>query len=214
MAAAKSKLFVIFSNINNKGRLVLLLVFVFVLLLLLHKVRHSDMVKSEPVFRRTLKRVRSSEDEFCLVSYNILADMPVRANPNGYLPLPMVEKLKEPDPKTSPRHRQLMKEITWLKPDIINMQEVDTPYFSVLEEELGQSGFEGSHEPHFKGKNGLATFYNTKKFRLEKIVTYNFNELLSRLFDLSQFDKNNKFNQRVVIFSHLIEVKTGKSLVV
>jgi hypothetical protein len=111
-------------------------------------------------------------------------------------------------------HKVFLFQLSWLKPGIINMQEVDTPYFSVLEEELGQSGFKGSHEPHFKGKNGLATFYNTKRFRLEKIVTYNFNELLSNLFDLSQFDKNNKFNQRVVIFSHLTEVKNGKSLVV
>ncbi len=111
MAAIRSNLFAIFTNLNKQGRLVLLLAFIFVLLLLLRKVRHSDMVKSEPVFRRILKRVRSSEDEFCLVSYNILADGPVRRQPLGYLPLSMAEKLNEPNPKTSLRHKQLMKEV-------------------------------------------------------------------------------------------------------
>ena len=111
MAVPKSKLFALFSNLNNKGRLVFLLSFIFVLLLLLRKVRHSDIIKSEPVFKRILKRVQSSEDEFCIASYNILADGPVRRSPDGYLPLAMAEKLKEPNPKMAPRHRQLMKEV-------------------------------------------------------------------------------------------------------
>jgi hypothetical protein len=113
MAAIKSNLFVIFTNLNNKGRFLLALAFALVLFLLLRKVRHSDFIKSEPVFRRILKRIGGSADEFCLVSYNILADGPVRRQPNGYLPLPMAEKLKEPNPKTSPRHKQLMKEVLW-----------------------------------------------------------------------------------------------------
>ena len=112
MAAVKSKLFVVFSNLNKRTRLFILVAFILILLLVLQKVRRSDIIKSEPVFRRSLKRVRSSKDEFCVVSYNILADAPVKRQPNGYLPLPMAEKLKEPHPKTSPRHRQLMKEVS------------------------------------------------------------------------------------------------------
>ena len=111
MAIAKSRLFALFTNLNNKGRLLFLLSFILVLFLLLRKARDSDMLKSEPVFKRILKRVRSSEDEFCLASYNILADGPVRRQPEGYLPLAMAEKLKEPNPKTAPRHVQLMKEV-------------------------------------------------------------------------------------------------------
>ena len=79
----------------------------------MHKVRNYDtnMETTEPVFRRILKRVRDSQDEFCLVSYNILADGPIKRNSGAYLPLPMAEKLKEPNPKTAPRHKQLMKEV-------------------------------------------------------------------------------------------------------
>ena len=214
MAAIKSNLLGIFTNLNKKGRLLLLLAFIFVLLLLVRKARHSDIMKSEPVFRRILKRIGSSEDEFCLVSYNILADGPVKRQPNGYLPLPMAEKLKEPNPKTSPRHKQLMKELQWLNPDVINMQEVETSYFAVLQEDLGESGFKGVHKPHYKAQNGLATFYNAQRFKMQKSVTYNFNELLSKIFDLGQFEHENKHNQRVVIFSHLTEVKTGKPIVI
>ena len=95
------------------------------------------------------------------------------------------------------------------------MQEVETPYFAILEEELGQSGFKGIHKLHYESiRNGLATFYNTKRFKMEKSVTYNFNELLAKLFVLSQFEHENKYSQRVVIFSHLTEVKTGKSIVI
>ncbi len=95
------------------------------------------------------------------------------------------------------------------------MQEVETPYFAILEEELGQSGFKGIHKLHYESiRNGLATFYNTKRFKMEKSVTYNFNELLAKLFVLSQFEHENKYSQRVVIFSHLTEIKTGKSIVI
>ena len=94
------------------------------------------------------------------------------------------------------------------------MQEVEEPYFAVLEEELDQLGFEGIHEAHYENINGLATFYNTKRFRMEKSAIYHFNELLAKLFVLEKFKEKNKFNERIVIFSHLIEIKTGKSLVV
>lgn len=111
MAAAKSHLFVVFTNLNNKGRLLLLFSFIVVLLFLLKKVHYSDLLKSEPVFRRSLKRLQLTDDEFCLVTYNILADGPVRQQPNGYLPLSMEEKLKAPDVRASQRHKQLMKEV-------------------------------------------------------------------------------------------------------
>ena len=94
------------------------------------------------------------------------------------------------------------------------MQEVETAYFTVLEEDLGQSGFKGIQKPHYEGQNGLATFYNTQRFKMQKSVSYNFNELLSKLFDLGQFEKENKYNERVVLFSHLVDIKTGKSIVI
>ena len=74
--ASKAKILFTFTNLNNKGKLVLLFSFVLILVLLMRKVRHADIVKSEPLFRRTSQRIRSSDDEFCLVSYNILADGP------------------------------------------------------------------------------------------------------------------------------------------
>ena len=94
------------------------------------------------------------------------------------------------------------------------MQEVESAYFSVLKEELGEWGFDGVHVLHYEGQNGLATFYNTKRFKIKESVPFNFNELLEKLFKLSQFPENNKYNQRVVVFSHLVDIKTGKSLVI
>lgn len=82
-----------------------------------------------------------------------------------------------------------------------------------MEEELGQSGFKGVHKPHSVGGNGLASFYSTMKFSLVKSVTYSFNELLAKLFDLDQFTKQNKYNERVVTFTYLTERTTRKSLV-
>ena len=89
---------------------------------------------------------------------------------------------------------------------------METSYFAVLEEELDQSGFEGVHEVHYH-QHGLATFYNTKRFKMEKSVVFRFNELLEKIFDLNQFKNKNQHNQRAVTFSHLTEIKTGKSLV-
>ena len=97
--------------------------------------------------------------------------------------------------------------------DIINLQEVESPYFAVLEEELGELGFKGIHKPHYGELNGLATFYNTRRFKMEKSIIHHFNDLLAKLFDLKQFEKRNKYNERIVIFSHLVERRTGKSLV-
>ena len=94
------------------------------------------------------------------------------------------------------------------------MQEVEGPYFAVLEEELGELGFKGIHKSHYRGLNGLATFYNTRRFKIEKSTIHHFNDLLAKLFDLKQFEKSNRYNERIVIFSHLVEIRTGKSLVV
>ena len=48
---------------------------------------------------------------------------------------------------------------------------------------------------------------------MEKSVVFRFNELLEKIFDLNQFKNKNQHNQRAVTFSHLTEIKTGKSLV-
>ena len=65
----------------------------------------------EPIFQRTLNRVRNEPGEFCFVSYNILNDKAIINHPEKYFPLSMEEKLKKPNPKTSLRHVQLMKEV-------------------------------------------------------------------------------------------------------
>ena len=100
-----------------------------------------------------------------------------------------------------------------MEPDLITLQEVDEYYFPILVEQLGRRSFKGHFKLHRPGTNGLATFYNTKRFKLEKEMSYGFNEILGKMYNLSQF-KNSRHNQRIVQFTMLTSLKTGKPLVV
>ena len=91
---------------------------------------------------------------------------------------------------------------------------MDEYYFPILVEQLGRRNFKGHFKSHHLRLNGLATFYNTKKFKLEKAMSYGFNEILSKMYNLSQFKNSNFYNQRIVQFTMLTSLKTGKPLVV
>ena len=95
----------------NKTKVLVLLGVLVLLLVWNWKFRGPTVVTKEPIFQRTLNRVRNSPGEFCLVSYNILYDQAIINAPSKYLPLPMEKKLKKPNPNTSLRHVQLMKEV-------------------------------------------------------------------------------------------------------
>ena len=101
-----------------------------------------------------------------------------------------------------------------MEPDIISLQEVDPFYFEILPKELGFRDFQGHFQAHTPGSHGLATFYNTKKFKLGKMMTYGFNEILGSMYNLSQFKNSNRHNQRIAQFTMLIVLETGKSLAI
>ena len=101
-----------------------------------------------------------------------------------------------------------------MEPDLITLQEVDEYYFPILVEQLGRRDFKGHFQTHRPGTNGLATFYNTKRFQLEKAISYGFNEILGKMYNLSQFKNSNFYNQRIVQFTMLTSLETGKPLVV
>ena len=84
------------------------------LLLVILKYNIDQGVEREPVFRRTFNRIQNTPREFCLVSYNILSDQAIIKHPDVrlYVPLPQEEKLKQPNPRTSLRHKQMMTEVT------------------------------------------------------------------------------------------------------
>ena len=88
---------------------------VFLLFIAKLSIGHMGEVGKEPIFMRTFNRVENTPDEFCHVSYNILCDKAILNNPGGYLPLSKEEKLKQPNPTKSLRHKQLMREVSlWL----------------------------------------------------------------------------------------------------
>lgn len=105
-------------------------------------------------------------------------------------------------------------QLKWLEPDLINLQEVERSHFSVLADELGQLGFQGVHKVHYEKQHGLATFYKTERFELEKSVSRHFNKLMSKIFKEDQFVDKNKHNERIVLFSHFSDRRTGRSIVV
>ena len=104
-----------YRSLARQGNLIKVLValgLVFWLLIIVTWKYESPFVSTkEPIFQRTLNRVRKEPGEFCLVSYNILYDQAIIKYPDKYFPLSMEEKLKKPNPKTSLRHVQLMKEV-------------------------------------------------------------------------------------------------------
>ena len=85
---------------------------VFLLSIAKFSIGHLGEVGKEPVFMRTFNRVENTPDEFCLVSYNILCDQAILNDRNDYLPLSQKEKLRQPNPTKSLRHKQLMKEVS------------------------------------------------------------------------------------------------------
>ena len=88
---------------------------VFLLSIAKFSIGHLGEVGKEPVFMRTFNRVENTPDEFCLVSYNILCDQAILNDRNDYLPLSQKEKLRQPNPTKSLRHKQLMREVSlWL----------------------------------------------------------------------------------------------------
>ena len=97
---------------------------------------------------------------------------------------------------------------------MINLQEVERSHFSVLADELGQLGFQGVHKVHYEEQHGLATFYKTERFEMEKSVSRHFNKLMLKIFKEDQFVDKNKHNERIVLFSHFSDRKTGRSIVV
>ena len=97
----------------------------------------------------------------------------------------------------------------------MSLQEVDEFYFPILVEELRGLDLDGVFQKHREhSTQGLATFYNTKKFKMEKTVSYRFNEILAKLIDLDKFRNSNKHNQRIVQLTMLRELETGKHLAV
>ena len=85
---------------------------VFLLFIAKLSIGHMGEVGKEPIFMRTFNRVENTPDEFCHVSYNILSDEAILDYPDDYLPLSQEEKLRQPNPKKSLRHKQLMKEVS------------------------------------------------------------------------------------------------------
>ena len=97
----------------------------------------------------------------------------------------------------------------------MSLQEVEEFYFLLLVEELHGLDLDGVFQKHHEyTTQGLATFYNTKKFKMEKTVSYRFNEILAKLIDLDKFRNSNKHNQRIVQLTMLRELETGKHLAV
>lgn len=70
------------------------------------------MTEKAPIFQRKLKRVASvaKNEEFSVVTYNILCDNVFIENEAIYRHVADDLKLRGPDPTTSVRHIQLMKE--------------------------------------------------------------------------------------------------------
>ena len=71
------------------------------------------MDKEEPLLERTLHRIIDStkDEEFSVVSYNILCDRAIIADPLFYFTSSSDVVLRGPNPKESVRHIQLMKEV-------------------------------------------------------------------------------------------------------
>lgn len=71
------------------------------------------MGKGEVIFQRSLTRVAttSKDNEFSVVSYNILCDDVFEKNPKLYSYLAVDVKCRGPFPNDCPRHTQLIKEV-------------------------------------------------------------------------------------------------------
>ncbi|XP_071500010.1 uncharacterized protein [Diadema antillarum] len=97
-------------------------------------------------------------DSFTVMNYNILADCHVKEDWYPYCPRDCF--------KMADRHRQLMAEIRYHKPDVICFQEVGIDYFNGrLNPAMATLGYLGSFFCKVKGvQEGEATFYQRERF--------------------------------------------------
>ncbi|XP_063964250.1 uncharacterized protein LOC129275081 isoform X1 [Lytechinus pictus] len=118
-----------------------------------------------------------------VVSYNILASIHIK--PRGYPFCPTGHR------ETIERHHQLMVELRIHgDADIICLQEVETDYYhQTLLPELQSLGYHGVHHQKALGvREGVATFYRSERFRLEKQEAAHFKDWIAQKLEVEEID--------------------------
>lgn len=112
--------------------------------------------------RHLFTKNRLSNQEFRVVSYNLLADYYADSD---YSRTVLFGHCPEYALHIDYRKQLLMKEITGYNSDLYMMQEVDSKIFDLdLEPLLNEHGLAGIYQKKGTTAEGLATFYNTKRF--------------------------------------------------
>jgi len=131
----------------------------------------------------TVPSYRKEEDDFSVVTYNILADSNIMDTWYPYTPKDHIS--------SSQRHGTLMKELEVLNGDIICLQEVEESYFPLLEQDLKTRGYAGAYHVKTMGaKEGLATFYRENSFKLLDVKKYKFNDDLAEALKMKGISKD------------------------
>jgi len=138
--------------------------------------------------RQKLTSDFSSESEFRIMSYNLLADYYSDSDFSRTSLFPYC-----PTQWLSGEYRRqvLLREIPGYRPDIVMMQEVDRKMFrNGLKSVLGAEGMSGSLALKKEVPEGLATFWRNSRFRFLDSTEFEFNDLLtandSELEDISK----------------------------
>ncbi|XP_030845658.1 glucose-repressible alcohol dehydrogenase transcriptional effector-like [Strongylocentrotus purpuratus] len=158
----------------------------------------------------------TGDDAVTVISYNILAAIHIKPRGYPFCPTGFRETLE--------RHPQLMVELRHHDDaDIVCLQEVETDYYhQTLLPELQKLGYHGVHHQKALGiREGVATFYRSERFRIEKQETGHFKDWIAEKLvgeqidaDLREAIKSRAEYETPILLTSFTCLKTGRPLTV
>lgn len=164
--------------------------------------------------RHLYTRMRLPNHQFRVVTYNLLADLYADSDYSRSTLFPYCP----PYALAIDYRKQLfMKEILGYNGDIVCLQEVDSKIFDLdLQPLLRMSDYVGTFKPKGLTAEGLATFFNSKKFSLIKNDGINIGENIDKLEIFNELwlriRNNEQLAKRITERSTAVQVTTIKAI--
>merc|ERR1712098_7344 len=161
--------------------------------------------------RKIIATKAGNEEDFSVVTYNILADCWVLPEWYDYTP---------EDCRTSLQiHDRLMAELRVLNGDIVCLQEVGVEYQPFLAKELEKQGYKGEYCQHVGQGDGQgdATYYKTEKFECLQTKRFTFNQMLEEAVEKVGVNKeilDNCVKDETFLILQLKHIESGTLLTV
>lgn len=160
----------------------------------------------------TLKHLETASNQFRVISYNLLADLYADSDYSRTVLFPYCPPYAL---AMDYRKQLLVREILGYHSDIMCLQEVDSKIFDLdLQPLFAQETYSGTFQQKGQTGEGLATFWNDKRFALIERYGITIGENIQKLtiFDglWQKIKGNQKLVDRVIVRSTALQVKYNK----